>query len=62
MIWIALAVYALGFAAAFVLASMQGGTERDDPPFEWRLRFGIALLWPVVLVVAIVVFFREIRQ
>lgn len=58
MMWVALAVYALGFAAAFALASMQGGTERDDPPFEWRLRFGIALLWPVILLVAIVQFLR----
>jgi hypothetical protein len=52
--WTALAVYAVGFVASFALACMQGGTERDDPPFEWRLCFAIATLWPVIFVVAIV--------
>ena len=52
--WTVLAVYAVGAVAAFALACMQGSRDRDDPPFEWRLCFGIAVLWPAILIIAIV--------
>ena len=57
----AFAVYAVGCAAAFMLACLQGGTERDDTPFEWRIRFGIALLWPLIIAVAIREMIRHAR-